>query len=111
MILTVEQALQMLESYRGKTESDKWIDHCICVGNTAGKIAQALKENGYNIDVNKAISLGYVHDIGKYSGKYHGHVMRGYEYLKEKGFDEDYCNICLTQVWNWALNKYRSTGN
>lgn len=99
MKLTVEQALQMLENYRGKTESDKWIDHCIWVGNTAGKIAQGLKENGYNIDVSKAITLGYVHDIGKYSGQSHGHVMRGYEYLKEKGFDEDYCNICLTHSY------------
>ena len=99
MKLTVEQALQMVENYRGKTESDKWIDHCIYVGNTAGKIAQALNEKGYNVDDSKATALGYVHDIGKYSGQSHGHVMRGYEYLKEKGFNEDYCNICLTHSY------------
>lgn len=99
MELTVEQALQMLENYRGKTESDKWIDHCICVGNTAGKIAKALNENGYNVDASKAITLGYVHDIGKYSGESQGHIMRGYKYLKEKGFNEDYCNICLTHSY------------
>ena len=29
MKLTVEQALQMLENYRGKTESDKWIDQIL----------------------------------------------------------------------------------
>ena len=99
MKLTVEQALQMLENYRGKTESDKWIEHCIGVGNTAGEIAKALKEKGYSVDVDKAIALGYIHDIGKYSGKSHGHVIRGYEFLKEKGFDEEYCNICLTHSY------------
>lgn len=99
MKLTVEQALQMLENYRGKTKSDKWIDHCICVGNTAGKIAEALNEKGYNVDADKAKTIGYVHDIGKYNGQSHGHVMRGYEYLKEKGFSEDYCNICLTHSY------------
>lgn len=35
MKLTVEQALQILENFREKTESDKWIDHCICVGDKA----------------------------------------------------------------------------
>ena len=100
MKLKVEQALQMLESYRGKTESDLWIEHCICVGNTAGKIAEALNTKGYNVDVNKAIALGYVHDIGKYNGKSsYGHEMTGYEYLKEKEYDEDYCNICLTHSY------------
>ena len=99
MKLTSEQALQMLENYRGKTESDKWIEHCICVGNTAGKIAEALNVKGYKVDVDKTISIGYIHDIGKYSGQSHGHVMRGYEFLKEKGFDEDYCNICLTHSY------------
>lgn len=44
MKLTSDKALEILEKYRGKTESDMWIEHCICVGNTAGKIAQALNE-------------------------------------------------------------------
>lgn len=96
MKLTSNQALQILENFRGITQNDKWVDHCICVGNTAGRIAKALTEKGYNIDVDKAISLGYVHDIGKYSDKSQSHEMKGYEFLKEKGFDEDYCNICLT---------------
>jgi len=96
MKLTSNQALQLLENFRGTTQSDKWIDHCICVGNTAGKIAKALTEKGYNVDIDKAIALGYVHDIGKYSVKFEKHEIKGYEFLKEKGFDEDYCNICLT---------------
>ena len=96
MKLTSNQALQLIENFRGTTQSDKWIDHCICVGNTAGKIAKALTEKGFNVDVDKAITLGYVHDIGKYSNKPKSHEIKGYEYIKEQGFDEDYCNICLT---------------
>ena len=34
MKLTSDKALEILEKYRGKTESDMWIEHCICVGNT-----------------------------------------------------------------------------
>ena len=97
--LTSKEAKEIIESYRGKTLNDKWIDHSLCVGDTAGKIAKALEEKGYNIDVDKTIAIGYVHDIGKYNGESHGHVMRGYNYLKDKGYDEDYCNICLTHSY------------
>ena len=96
MKLTSEIAIKILEDARGKTKDDKWIEHCICVGNSAGKIAEALNKKGINVDTDKAITLGYLHDIGKYNGESHGHVMRGYEYLKDKGYDEEYRNICLT---------------
>lgn len=99
MKLTSKEALEMLESYRGKTENDTWIGHCLYVGDTAGKIAKALNEKGYNVDVDKTITLGYLHDIGKYNGESKGHVMRGYEYLKSKGIDDEYANICLTHSY------------
>ena len=99
MKLTANQALQLIENFRGKNENDRWINHCICVGNTAGKIAGALKDKSYNIDVDKTIALGYVHDIGKYTDKTHKHDIKGYEYLIGKGYDEDYCNICLTHSY------------
>ena len=83
MKLTSEIAIKILEDARGKTKDDKWIEHCICVGNSAGKIAEALNKKGINVDTDKAITLGYLHDIGKYNGESHGHVMRGYEYLKD----------------------------
>ena len=94
MKLTANQALQLIENFRGKNENDRWIDHCVSVGNTAGKIAGALKDKSYNIDVDKTIALGYVHDIGKYTDKTHKHDIKGYEYLIGKGYDEDYCNTC-----------------
>ena len=99
MKITSKEARELLESYRGKTESDIWLDHCICVGDTAGRIAKALNEKGFNVDIDKTITLGYLHDIGKYNGESHGHIMRGYNYLKNKGIDEDYCNICLTHSY------------
>lgn len=73
------EARNVLEQERQKAKDDKWIEHCICVGNSAGIIAKALKEKGYDVDIDKTITLGYLHDIGKYSGESHGHVMRGYE--------------------------------
>ena len=99
MKLISKDAKEILEKYRGNTESDIWIEHCICVGNTAGKIAQALNEKSCNVDVDKTITLGYIHDIGKYTGKSHGHVMRGYNYLKDLGYDNEYANICLTHSY------------
>lgn len=99
MKLTSDEVRTILENFRGTTQSDKWIDHCICVGNTAGRIAQALKEKGYDVDVDKTITLGYLHDIGKYTGESHGHEISGYNYLKDKGYDEEYCNICITHSY------------
>lgn len=99
MKITSIEAKKTLEYYRKKTESDTWIDHCLCVGDSAGKIANALNEKGYNVDIDKVITLGYLHDIGKYNGESHEHVMRGYNYLKDKGYDEEYCDICLTHSY------------
>lgn len=99
MKLNSLEARNLLEAERQKAKDDRWIEHSICVGNSAGVIAQALLDKGVNVDVDKAIALGYLHDIGKYNGESHGHVMRGYEYLKEKGYDDEYCNICLTHSY------------
>lgn len=93
MKLTSKEALEMLESSRGKTPHDGWIDHSICVGNAAGVIANAL-----NLDEEKAKTLGYIHDIGKLI-KFGNHVMEGYKYLKELGYDDEYCNVCLTHSY------------
>lgn len=99
MKLTSIEAKNLLEQEIPNVKDDKWIEHCICVGNSAGIIAKALKEKGYDVDIDKTITLGYLHDIGKYSGESHGHVMRGYKYLKDKGYDDEYCNICLTHSY------------
>lgn len=94
MELTSKEALDILEKARGKTASDRWIEHSICVGNSAGKIAEAL-----NLDVEYAKTLGYIHDIGKSVGDFSKHVINGYHYLKDLGYDEKYYNVCLTHSY------------
>lgn len=94
MKLTLEKAREMLEEARKKSTDDRWINHSICVGNTAGKIAEKL-----NLDVNYAKTLGYIHDIGRGIGDSKDHVMNGYYYLKELGYDDEYANICLTHSY------------
>ena len=93
MILTSKKALEMLERAKGKSPDDGWIYHSICVGDTAAVIAKAL-----NLDEEKARALGYIHDIGKLI-RFNGHVLEGYYYLKKLGYDEEYCNICLTHSY------------
>lgn len=95
MKLSSNEALNMLEELGNDSKNKYWIEHSICVGNSSGKIAQALYEKDYDVNIDKAMALGYIHDIGKYSKDTHGHVMRGYNFLKEKGYDDEYCNICL----------------
>ena len=99
MKITSKEARSLLEIERKTSQDDRWIEHCLSVGDSAGKIAKALNEKGYNVDIDKTITLGYLHDIGKYNGESHGHVMRGYNYLKDKGYDEEYCDICLTHSY------------
>ena len=94
MKLTVEKARELLEEARIKASDDRWINHSICVGNTAGKIAEKL-----NLDVDYAKILGYIHDIGRSVGDGKDHVMQGYNYLKELGYDDEYANICLTHSY------------
>lgn len=94
MKLTVEKARELLEEARKKSTDDRWINHSICVGNTAGKIAEKL-----NLDINYAKTLGYIHDIGRTIGDGKDHVINGYNYIKELGYDDEYANICLTHSY------------
>ena len=94
MKLSSEKALDLLEQFRGKTRSDYWIDHSLCVGEAAARIATALK-----IDSDKARALGYIHDIGKGVGDFNEHILNGYEYIKNLGYDEEYAVICLTHSY------------
>ena len=94
MKLSSKNALELLNNFINKTEHNGWIAHSICVGNSAGKIAEKL-----NLDVDKAKALGYIHDIGKGVGEFSNHVMNGYNYLKDLGYDEEFANICLTHSY------------
>ena len=68
-----EEALNLLNNFKNKVNATTWIDHSICVGNTAGKIVEKL-----GIDVGKAKACGYIHDIGKGTAEFENHPMQGY---------------------------------
>ena len=99
MKLTSEVAMKMLEEEKIKASNERWINHSICVGNTAGKIAKAL-----DLDKDFAKTLGYIHDIGKrYDYIEKGvfpHAIKGYEYIKSLGYDEEYSGICIKTLKN-----------
>ena len=93
MKLTSDIALDLLNKCKD-CDDINWIDHSICVGNTASVIAKAL-----NLDSDKAKAMGYIHDIGKGHGDFNAHIINGYNYLKELGYDEEYANVCLTHSY------------
>ena len=97
MNLNSKDALTLLNKKRTFTNSDRWIDHCVCVGNTAGRLASSL-----NLDEDFAKTLGYIHDIGKSfenesntSHDVFSHAILGYDYLKSLGYAEKYAGICI----------------
>ncbi len=99
MKLTIKEAKDILEKARINSKDQRWIDHSLCVGKTAEKIAASLRKNNIEVDPTKAETLGYIHDIGKMIGPSKGHAIRGYQYMKEQGYDEEYYNICLTHSY------------
>ena len=62
MKLTSKEVRNILEQERANAKEDIWIEHCVCVGDTAGIIAKNLMEKGIDVDVDKTITLGYIHD-------------------------------------------------
>lgn len=93
MKLTSERALEYLEEAK-KLNNGRWIEHSKRVGEAASRIAEKL-----GLESEKAKALGYIHDIGKRFGKEIQHTAKGYEFLLEEGYDEEYANICLTHSY------------
>lgn len=88
-------------------DKNRWIKHCIYVGIAAGRIARSLNNNRGNyseffrlfpdvqeLDEDYAISLGYVHDIGR-KISHPNHTIKGYEYLMDAGYENE-AGIALT---------------
>lgn len=93
--INYKEALNLLNECSGIASDDNWILHSICVGNTAGVIARAL-----NLDEDYAITLGYLHDIGKRFGwnSHEGvipHAINGYNYLRNLGLSDEYAGVCI----------------
>lgn len=97
MKLTSEEALELMKQYLdGTGRVEHILKHETAVGTAAGRIAKAL-----GLEEDKAKALGYIHDIGKVfmeNIKEDGalvHGIKGYEYIKSLGYDEEYARICI----------------
>lgn len=97
MKLTSNVAISLIKAHENnRTERIYLIEHQLAVGNAAGRIAKAL-----GMDEDKAKSLGYIHDIGKVfcedvkENRGLAHGIRGYDYIKSLGYDEEYARICI----------------
>jgi len=94
MKLNSNEAYRILMKAKEKSDGG-YIEHSLVVGEAASRIAQEL-----NLDVDKARTLGYIHDIGKrYGFPFDLHDIQGYEYLIDLSIDEEYANICLTHSY------------
>lgn len=83
-----------------KLNPGPWEQHSIAVAKAAEKIAMAVCQNGGNLDPDKAYVYGLLHDIGRRVGPtYIAHVIDGYEYLSNMGFEEA-GRICITHSFN-----------
>ena len=79
-----ERALSILKELCPKNV----VEHCLAVSDYAYELALAIKNNGYDVDVELVRLGGLLHDIGR--SKTHGieHGVVGAEILRELGFDE-----------------------
>ncbi|MBR3133718.1 MAG: HD domain-containing protein [Clostridia bacterium] len=93
MKLSKEDAIKLLEEAE-RINPGRWIEHSKNVGEASRRIAEKL-----NLDTEKAEVLGLIHDIGKRDGEHVHHVINGYKFLKEKGYDVEYANICITHSY------------
>lgn len=93
MNLSSKKALSILNKYKDCDDCG-WVLHSVTVGNAAYVIASAL-----NLDADKARAMGYIHDIGKAFGDYNSHIINGYNYIKDLGYNIEYANVCLTHSY------------
>ncbi len=68
---------------------NKWVLHCVFTAIASQRIAQKL-----GLDSNRAMAMGYLHDIGR-KISHPNHAIEGYKYLLNEGLKEE-ASICLT---------------
>ncbi len=96
-----ETAILLLKKAE-KSNPGEWVKHSFVVAENAEKIASAC-----GIDAEKAFICGLLHDIGRHFGfKHFGHIVDGYKYMNELGYDE-IARICLTHSFPTKnINEY-----
>ena len=75
----------------------RWVEHSRNVATAAERIAEAMGENGFEIDSNIAYICGILHDIGRYTGVTPSviHSYDGYLLMMDKGYEGN-ANVCIT---------------
>lgn len=96
MIPTKSDITKLLDQAGQVPKNRSWVQHSYGVGDSAGRIATALNAKGQDLDVEKVTKLGYLHDIGKTFDPWVLHPLNGYKYLRDLGYDDEYCQICLS---------------
>lgn len=95
MLPTREFAEKLLKDAEASNPGP-WGNHSRVAAHCAEKIALACGD----LDADKAYVLGLLHDIGrKFGFKNLGHVLDGFNYMTELGFDE-VAKICLTHSFH-----------
>jgi putative nucleotidyltransferase with HDIG domain len=86
------QEAKILLEEAGKLNPGPWISHSKYVAEAARLIAEETRE----LNSETAYIVGLLHDVGRREGvtDMH-HIINGYNFLKEKGFDEP-ARICIT---------------
>lgn len=74
------------------------IRHCQVVAKLAASIGEAIKEKGYQVDLELVYSGALVHDIGR--GMTHGldHGVEGVRMAEDAGLDRRIINIIMTHI-------------
>ena len=93
MKLTSKEARELLEIERKNAKDDRWIEHSICVGDSAGILAKALEEKGYN-PINQIVGYLISGDPG---------YISSYKESRKK-----ICKLERTQIIEVLLRNYLS---
>lgn len=74
----------------GRINTSDWISHSLFEGKLAGQLASRM-----GIDEEMATKLGILHDYGRKFVHNSGHIIKGYEALVDKGWEQEAIG-CLT---------------
>ena len=93
-MLSKDEALFLLRKYC----SNSVLKHSLAVSNNAKKLAEKIKDNGYDIDVNFVEVAALLHDIGR--SKTHGvkHGIVGAKIILEHSKDKKIARVCETHI-------------
>ena len=97
--LSREECFTLLENYHTPAHV---IRHCVKVTDTALRIAEALNQEGYQLDLGLIQAAGLIHDIARVEEK---HWEVGAEIASKAGYDDEAEIIRQHMTYNCDPNK------